>query len=73
MSVAKGRMVYFLYLYSLIQLNVTKYQVLVATYEYDVWDLSIVLPDDENICTNDSHYRNKCHGSERVDHCSALI
>lgn len=48
-----------------------------ATYEYDVWDLSIVLPaDDESKCYVDgasSGFRNKCHGSERVDHCSALI
>ena len=46
---------------------------IVATYEYDVWDLSIVLPEEGDMCSNEVRYRNKCHGSERVDHCSALI
>lgn len=46
---------------------------IVATYEYDVWDLSIVLPDEGNVCYNEPRFRNRCHGGERVDHCSALI
>lgn len=55
----------------------TRYQVIVANYEYDVWDLSIVLPEEGSKCYFDDDpnrpFKNACHGSERVDHCSALI
>ena len=48
-----------------------------ANYEYDVWDLSIVLPEEGSKCYFDDDpnrpFKNACHGSERVDHCSALI
>lgn len=72
MSKATGAMVR-LFCLSDAQRNVTRYQVIVATYEYDVWDLSIVLPDDESKCFDEPLFRNECHGAERVDHCSALL
>ncbi len=50
---------------------------MVANYEYDVWDLSIVLPEEGAKCyyydDPSRPFKNRCHGTERVDHCSALI
>ncbi|KAK8803715.1 hypothetical protein WA158_001409 [Blastocystis sp. Blastoise] len=53
---------------------VTAWQIKVLTYEYDIWDLNIVLPDvnttsatTHNLRTSIEEYRRK------MDHCSALL